>query len=892
MGYLFASSGGGIFVSSVVSERVYDPVFDTPMDASSIYNLLPSFYKDLMDDKEIFSTYWSGVLQQTAADLLNLWQIDYAKSLRDVPVFSQRKWVEMNLVREYDFSLDPGLTFSGSGENFYTWESPTLSGNYANRARFGVAYYDLRRPVSEKASLYFSVDVRVTSSEKYSAGLWGYFQQLPSGRLANFFGLALLNSESDPDRPRPCLLFVDGSGSPTVSIPTYVMSLGEDYRLNFDYTSGTSAVVLNVVQLRYLRRSANSGQTVGELNELQTSFFTDPTTNFSLLGVLPGDVLLAFEEEYEIVSVDGSTLSISRQLLPVDVENIAYEIKGPQLVSSSTLDLEGDAPDPFFQASRFGTGNLDMRSAALSMFSNLAALRGKSMAAQSWNWRFLDPSFSETVLSIPRIQDQITNPTALLTEGTDYRVVESTILFQEPPEEGLWAEYVAFDEQYIQNNFGTNVGLLGDSSEQYKARVRGLYYAYWQGPTIAAVRQGVHILVGLPIAEAGGVVDSINTSFSGVVGVVTVGGTDYFYPLASGTSLTVGDSVNAFDPLCDGVEVVDYVSSPEWFVDLDFNELKKFHTFAVRLNVDVFSLDTLQLASTFLDQIKPTWKDYLLIVYKNLQDDIDNIDDLLLKVTLKLYDQPCDEIHVVYDGAEYGGDEADWKYDQGIVQWTQTSAAMRETSTPLIGVAQLTNGSSAVTGVGTNWLASIGVGAVTDKFIAAAKFSAGAALETTAGSNDLYDPLGGFTDIEVGDRITITGEGDFEVITVVDASNITVDGPLTTTATSVTWYNVGKLKRWVQVTNVASNTSMTVGAVYPLATGRFVFALLDNDYKTIFYDSFTEQCPDESFEINITYTGASPPVGPVSVPAASGSTTYTFTSTGDTYSVTLSELIP
>ena len=85
---------------------------------------------------------------------------------------------------------------------------------------------------------------------------------------------------------------------------------------------------------------------------------------------------------------------------------------------------------------------------------------------------------------------------------------------------------------------------------------------------------------------------------------------------------------------------------------------------------------------------------------------------------------------------------------------------------------------------------------------------------------------------------------------------------------------------------------MTVGAVYPLATGRFVFAVLDNDYKTIFYDSFTEQCPDESFEINITYTGASPPVGPVSVPAASGSTTYTFTSTGDTYSVTLSELIP
>ena len=892
MGYLFASSGGGIFVSSVVSERVYDPVFDTPMDASTIYNLLPSFYKDLMDDKEIFSTYWSGVLQQTAADLLNLWQIDYAKSLRDVPTFSQRKWVELDLARTYDFSVDPELTFAGSGESFYQWQSPVLSGNYVNRARFGTAYYDLRRSVSEKASLYFSVDVRVSSAEKYSVGLWGYFKQLDNGRLANFFGFALLNSESTADRPRPCLLFVDGSGSPTVSIPSYVMELDQDYRLSFDYTAGTTATVLNVVELRHLKRSALTGQTGGEANELQTNFFTDTSTNFDTIGIAAGDVLIAFEQEYEIISVDGSTLTIATPALPVDVLNIEYEIRGPVLVSSSTLDLEGDAADPYFQASRFGTGNLDIRSASLAMFSNLAALRNKSLVAESWGWKFLDPSFSETVLEIPRIQDQITNPAAILTSGTDYYVQNSTIFFQEPPEEGLWAEYVAYDEQYIQNNFGSNVGLLGESSDQYKARVRGLYYAYWQGPTIAAVRQGVHILVGLPIAEAAGVVDSINTSFSGEVGVITVSGQDYFYPLISGTTLAVGDSVSAFQPLCEGVEIADYISSPEWFVDLDFNELRKFHTFAVRLNVDVFSLDTLTLASTFLDQIKPTWKDYLLIVYKNIEDDIDLIDDLSLKVTLKLYDQPCDEIHIVYDGAEYGGDEADWKYDQGIVQWTQTSAAMRETSTKLPGVAALTNGSATITGVGTNWLTSIGVGAVVDKFIAIGKLSTGAAMETTASSNDLYDPLGGFSDIEVGDQITVVGEGQFEVITVVDASNIVVDGPMTTSATSVVWYNVGKLKRWAQVTTVTSNTSLTVGSAYPLASGAFVLALLDTDYKTVFYDSFTEQCPDEEFEINITYTGSSPPVGPVSVPAASGSTTYTFTSTGETYSVVLAELVP
>lgn len=892
MGYVFSSNFGGIFVSSVVSEEVYDPVFDTPIDANFIYQLLPSFYRDLMDDKEIFTTYWSGLMQQTAADMLNLWQIDYGKSLRDVPVISQRKWFGLDFVREYAFDVDPGVSFGGSGNLYLNWISPNLVGTYTNRSRFDSAYYPLKRFINDQASLYFSVDVRVSAADISSAALWGYFKETVPGQLADFFGVALLNSEVDRNAPRPSLLYVDGAGVPTVSITPYTLSLNTDYRLNFNYTSGTTVAVLEVVELRYLKTSGTSGKTLGEVGDTLTNFFVDDSVNFDTLGIVAGDILVVFGLDYEILSVDGSQLTTKTIGLPVDVDNVSYEVRGPFVVSTSSLDLQGDAPDPFFKSTKFGTGNLDLRSTTLAVFSNLSVLKNKTMMLTSWNWKFLDPSFDEIVLSLPRVQDIITAPVLTLTEGTDYYVKGSTVFFQEPPEEGLWAEYVGYDEGVIQSNFGSNVDLFGESSDQYKARVRGLYYAYWQGPTLYAVRQGVHILVGLPIAEKAGTVEAINTSFSGILGVVTVGGVDYLYPLLAGTTLSVGDVVDTFAPLCGGVEIVDYVTDPEWFVDLNFNEMKKFHTFGVRLNIDAFTLDTLGLAATFVDRIKPTWKDYLFIVYKNLEDDVVIADDIALKVTLKLYDQPCDHIVIAYDSVEYEGEEADWKYDQGIGQWDATSAGMRASATQLIGTAVFTNGSTSVVGSGTSWLIDIGVGVVVGKNIAVGLYTTGAALETTASSNELYDPLAGFGGIEVGDAITITGEGTFEVIAVTDASNITVDAPMFNTATSVAWYNIGKLKLWANVASVASNTALTLSLYYPFTTGTFVVALLDNDYKRIFYDAFTEECPDEEFVINITYTGVSPPVGPVTVPAPTGTTTHTFTATNEVYSVTLAELVP
>jgi hypothetical protein len=416
--------------------------------------------------------------------------------------------------------------------------------------------------------------------------------------------------------------------------------------------------------------------------------------------------------------------------------------------------------------------SLDSRSINSLIYPAPSLARKRGVSATVDNWRYLDPTSSDTILSLPRLQDVITDPQELLYEGTDY-VVEvfrdpnstsdafSVMRFQEPPLEPLWAEYVGYDEKHIRNNFGINVGLEDVSSDIYKARVRGLYYAYFQGPTLNAIRTGVHILIGLPIADVAGEVEGINPAYSGTLGLITVAGRDYLYPLAVGTDLQVGDDVDLFEPLSRGVEITDYRKDPEWFVSTDLHELQKYHHFRVSLNLDAFQLESLDLAGQFVDQIKPTWKQARYLVFKELSDNVDITDALTLVVALNLFDTICDQFVVAYDDNIYEGEEEDWKYSQGIADWDETSAAMRATSTTLVGTAVLTNSATGAVGTGTSWVADI---VPPNAYVAVGRYSDSVTGETTAGSLFFFDNTDGvFDNIEPNDHIVIAGEGTFEV---------------------------------------------------------------------------------------------------------------------------------
>lgn len=794
MAILYGSSSGGSLIASVLSERVYDPVFDTEMDAEFIWQLLPSFYKNLMDDREIFTKTWSGVMQAGASDLLNLWQSDYSKSLRDVPVISQRKWIYFDLSVQTSFEEDPGLTIYGlPGIYAYRASEQDLQGSWQNRARVDKATLALRGTVDQDTSLSWSVCVNVTSVEKRGSALFGYLssQKHPIGpslsdQMADALCAGVVGDATTANTPRLFLVHASPIGVLTFSKSAVNLKVGTDYRIDASYTARTKVVVASAVEVRAQKLLGTGGYTEGSIGEVATNLFTDSSTNFDLAGVVPGDILLTLGQEFEIVSVDGFTLTTKTIGLPVDVSGLSYEIQGEVLITSISLDLEGDAPDPTFTCDTFGTSTLDMRSGLTSLFSSPASGLRKSLLGSTWKWSCLDPTVAETLLSIPRLQDSISEPSILLYEGTDYRVGGSTIRFQEPPGVALWAEYVGYDERYIDDNFGSNVGLSDASSDQYKARVRGLYYSFFQGPTVSAIRTGVHILVGLPIAEAAGTVESINPAYSGEYGVITVSGRDYLYPLIVGTSLSVGESVDLFQPLTLGVGVVDYLNDADWFVGALSNEIFKYHTFQVELNVDAFDLSTLGFVSNFVTQIKPTWKDFVFLVYKSLQDDVDLQDDIRLAVTLNLYDAPTEEPPLVrYDSYDYGdGDtiypagpsflggypgEVDWRYDQGIASWSSTSAAMRRQSTAISGHVLLTPGSSAVTGVGTSFLSEVGgPGPVLARYMLFGAYSSGTAGQTVSGSHDLVDIVSGFADVLVGDSAEIPGEGTFEVLSITD----------------------------------------------------------------------------------------------------------------------------
>jgi hypothetical protein len=62
-------------------------------DVSWIWNYLSDFW-NLLEDREVVETVWSGFAQACAAQLLTAWQIDYNKSLLDIQRVLQRRWLD------------------------------------------------------------------------------------------------------------------------------------------------------------------------------------------------------------------------------------------------------------------------------------------------------------------------------------------------------------------------------------------------------------------------------------------------------------------------------------------------------------------------------------------------------------------------------------------------------------------------------------------------------------------------------------------------------------------------------------------------------------------------------------------------------------------------------
>lgn len=88
----------GIFESAQVLHTLevtpIDALLETVPDADFIWDTLPDFWGRMQaTERSIFSKIWSSFMQVMSGDLIRAWQDDYGKSIRDIPVKYQRKWV-------------------------------------------------------------------------------------------------------------------------------------------------------------------------------------------------------------------------------------------------------------------------------------------------------------------------------------------------------------------------------------------------------------------------------------------------------------------------------------------------------------------------------------------------------------------------------------------------------------------------------------------------------------------------------------------------------------------------------------------------------------------------------------------------------------------------------
>lgn len=247
---------------------------------------------------------------------------------------------------------------------------------------------------------------------------------------------------------------------------------------------------------------------------------------------------------------------------------------------------------------------------------------------------------NKAIRKIPSFQDTIRNESLnyYIFEGPDFELSwrEGYISFIEEPPEVLWAKVTYLDEEMPFYNYGYLIDYRDPdlSPEEYLQNLRGLWFAFWQGPRPEFIKRALALLFSLPTALSNGVVLAKR---EGLLDILHDDGQINTYSLPSQLKWTVkvGDYVERFQLLTDGIDVYDKVNRPG-FVQTEIgrdginvfalpeatrgigentDETKALsileeHTFLPQINVNAFVRPNIELKTVlnFLKNIKPLHK--------------------------------------------------------------------------------------------------------------------------------------------------------------------------------------------------------------------------------------------------------------------------------------------
>ena len=639
-------------------------------DLSFVWGYLSNFWS-LVEGTERITVFWQGLAQVAAAELLNLWQTDYGKSLRDVQRTFQRRWLHYDLLMQENPNLVGVTTVTAVFGGIYSVPVP-------NAGISGVTGTHLDLQLSTRAT---PVVISFSQADPYTPSMILETIQL----LLQQYDSSIVVTAIDNQAGTSTVLRIDAKYPVTVlsSSTSPLYAVGAANRT----PQGTAGAALGTNTYRV-------EQSLQGLSIPSGSFLCVDGVAYRIATVItaPSDPYPA----QRVTLLDalpvpcGATWFISGSATSKDLDFwngmceqgdiVTFEViqNSNQSLTTVTSVVLGSSSQNTHSLPVDATP-VGVYLAQPSMYSVylLSVLRRKYIP--------LDP----LVVDVPLLQELIinTDDSQVLRRNVDYFFTtfrgESCIAFMTPvpanaggpdvwqgvaPPARMWAETSYLDNRpRIEGTFGIPAGFTLDDLSQlpsnvdYLSSVQGLWYAYWNGPTLFNLRVGTQILLGLPFAEEAGTIVQIRNDFSQTQGQILVQDSAtasitraYTYPVAlslennpaTGVPYVVGDTVTQFAPLVTGVEVVDYIKNPKWFEGYleqgSFFEVEKFFKFLVRVDASAFNLQALLFCQTFVNRIKPTYTYPLFVVLETVPSaDVAVSDIVLASGTLFIDDGAC-----------------------------------------------------------------------------------------------------------------------------------------------------------------------------------------------------------------------------------------------------------
>lgn len=668
-------------------------------DLSFIWNYLSDFWT-LVENKEMIETVWGGVAQILAGDMLELWQHDYAKSIFDVQRLFQRRWRGYDFFYEepyydetdYEATLNVTVDSTGfsatPGNNLYAYDLGTAASASVQKGHMLILSgqcYEITRvsgntvitkdpiPLSYGARIYFSgltgvfvaSDVVTGGTSSNTATVtevgWNYLEaHSPTGAFTvgetitgSLSGAtATVDAYEVPTEPRPkywqirpmvvskssdfTLLAAqagdtaifdieDSSDNSHTRVGCYVYG-GRGNTLCFDDATITSYLALSECSVRFfglLRRNYISvDDSVKDLSSLQEVIDIDNVEDAPAILVGNNDFIVE-----TITAVD------EREVQVINLLNSYFEVKDSGYDGDTTAVGTGDyfdSPSSDFTSS-LGAVGTDLSNYILRIGEETYRLSSVTSATR-------------VELADVALETGLSNLHWSIHEAGD------------PPDRS-WAETTFIDNNpTIESNFGSRVGFPQESWIQntqdldYLSAVQGLWYAFWNGPTLNNIQTACQVLMGLPFAEKAGTVTDVRTPFDSKYNRVLVQDEgdevvvrSYRFPLAldvatnpsTGAAYTIGDTIEQFAPICTGVLVEDYISNPTWMENVvgtgDMHETQKVHMFGVTLDSNAFNYKNLihmigylvRLSQSSTPKVRPHYTYPLFIVLLELEDVIE-----------------------------------------------------------------------------------------------------------------------------------------------------------------------------------------------------------------------------------------------------------------------------